>query len=121
MAKLDITQELEMVRGGEIVIFRVDGYLDAHTFPQLESSLNAEIEAGQHHFVLNMGKLTYISSAGLGVLLGVLKRLQTEKGDLILTNVPDKIKRVVDLLGFSKLFKIYKTEELALADLRKPK
>lgn len=121
MAKLEITQELEMVRGGEVVIFRVDGYLDAHTFPQLEAALNAEIEAGQHLFVLNMTKLTYISSAGLGVLLGVLKRLQSEKGDLILTNVPDKIKRVVDLLGFSKLFKIFKTEEVALAEMRKAK
>jgi len=121
VAKLDIKQELEMVRGGEIVIFNVEGYLDAHTFPQLESALDSEIQAGQYNFVINMGKLTYISSAGLGVLLGVLKRLQAEKGDLILTNVPDKIKRIVDLLGFSKLFTIYKTEEMALEELRKKK
>ena len=87
----------------------------------LESALDAEIKAGQSNFVINMGKLTYISSAGLGVLLGVLKRLQAEKGDLILTNVPDKIKRIVDLLGFSKLFKIFKTEDLALDELRKQK
>lgn len=121
MAKLDIKQELEMVRGGDVVIFRVDGYLDGHTFPQLESALDAEIQAGQHTFVINMGKLTYISSAGLGVLLGVLKRLQSDKGDLILTNVPDKIRRIVDLLGFSKLFTIFKTEEIALEELRKKK
>ena len=98
----------------DIRIVLVEGFLDAHTFPELEKLLNYLIDEGVIFIVLDFEKLEYISSAGLGVLIGIAKKVREKEGDLKLTKLSEKIFKIVNLLGFSKILQIFDTDKDAL-------
>lgn len=110
-----------MVKAGDIDICRVkiDGYLDSSTFPKLQDYLNDQLEKEQFNYLLDFEDLDYISSAGLGVLMGMLRQVRQKNGDIKIVNMSEKIQRVFDLLGFSRLVETYKNEELALEQFEK--
>ena len=98
----------------DIRIVLVEGFLDAHTFPDLEKLLSSLIDEGIIFIVLDFEKLEYISSAGLGVLIGIAKKVREKEGDLKLTKLSEKIFKIVNLLGFSKILQIFDTDKEAL-------
>jgi anti-sigma B factor antagonist len=99
---------------------RISGYLDSTTFPQLQEHLNNLLKQGSHYYLLDLENLDYISSAGLGVLMGILREVREKDGDLKIFNMSEKIERVFYLLGFSRLMKVYQTEEEALEAFAAP-
>lgn len=64
--------------------------------------------------VVNMEKLSYISSAGLGVLMSTAKKLRINNGDIKLANLSTKIYGILELLGFTTVLETYKSEEEAV-------
>ncbi len=80
----------------------VEGRLDAAQAPHAQEFLDAVAE----ECVLDLGKLEYISSAGLGVLLRTHKRLMTDGQGLKLINVNSHINDIFMYSGFDKLFEI---------------
>lgn len=99
---------------------KISGYLDSSTFPQLQSHLDNLLKQGNHYYLLDLQELDYISSAGLGVLMGILREVREKQGDLKIINMSEKIERVFYLLGFSRLMKVYPTEEEALDSFANP-
>jgi len=101
------------IKGKQVPLFliRISGSLDAYTFPKLEEALRNLYEGGNYHMVLNMEKLNYISSAGLGVLMSTARTVRDNAGDIRICNLPPKIHGIMDLLGFTTVFQIYKSEE----------
>jgi len=114
-AGCNIDMKDHKVNGGLVKVINVSGFLDAHSFPEVEKALNTVVDKGSYHLVLNLGGLDYISSAGLGVLIGVAKKVREKKGDLKLSQLPEKIYRIVNLLGFSRILDIFNTDEEALS------
>lgn len=104
------------VRAGNVEVMRIkiDGYLDSSTFPKLQEHLTELLQQGHHYYLLDLKDLDYISSAGLGVLMGMLRDVREHKGDLKIVNMSEKIERVFNLLGFSRLMKVYNDEAAAL-------
>ena len=84
---------------GKIV---AEGRLDAAQAPRAQEFLDAIKE----QCVLDLGKLEYMSSAGLGVLLRTHKRLMGDGGGLKLVNVNSHINDIFMYSGFDKLFEI---------------
>ncbi len=78
------------------------GRLDAAQAPHAQEFLDAVTE----ECILDLGKLEYISSAGLGVLLRTHKRLMSSGGGLKLVNVNSHINDIFMYYGFDKLFEI---------------
>ncbi|MDQ7779429.1 MAG: anti-sigma factor antagonist [Planctomycetota bacterium] len=101
----------------QIVVVYIEGMLDAHTFPYFEQYMNDLADAGHNNFVVNCEKLDYISSPGIGVLIGMVKRTKETKGDLRLTDVPAKIKQIIDLLG-PGLIRVFEMERGAIMSFR---
>jgi anti-sigma B factor antagonist len=99
---------------------RISGYLDSSTFPQLQEHLDNLLKQGSHYYLLDLENLDYISSAGLGVLMGILREVREKEGDLKIINMSEKIARVFDLLGFSRLMKVYPSEAEALDSFTNP-
>jgi anti-sigma B factor antagonist len=112
--------ETSSVSAGDLTIQKVQiaGYLDSSTFPRLQEHLNGLIAGGQYHYLLDFSDLDYISSAGLGVLIGMLREVREKGGDLKIMRMSEKIQRIFNLLGFSKLLKVYPDEETALASFQ---
>ena len=90
---------IDFDEAGKIV---AEGRLDAAQAPRAQEFLDAVTE----HCVLDLGKLEYMSSAGLGVLLRTHKRLMGDGGGLKLVNVNSHINDIFMYSGFDKLFEI---------------
>jgi anti-sigma B factor antagonist len=112
--KFNLTSSVIEVDGVNIARVKIDGYLDSSTFPKLREHLDRLIQEKQYNCLLDLRDLDYISSAGLGVLMQMLRQVRENNGDLKIVNMSDKIERVFNLLGFSRLMKIYESEEEAL-------
>ena len=80
----------------------LDGRLDTTTAPELEGFLCKNYE-DTTSLVINCEKLSYVSSAGLRVLLTANKRLN---GALQLTNVCELVTEVFEMTGFADILEI---------------
>jgi anti-sigma B factor antagonist len=103
---------------GTVQIIRLAGSLDMYSFPRLESQLNALFQQSRYSLVLDCRDLDYIGSAGLGALIGFAKQAHEHDGDLRLLNVPERIYKIIELLGFTKVLKVHQTEDDAVASFQ---
>jgi len=107
MSQIEITQASQDASGLPVTVLSLAGQLDANTFLKLQQELEAIGDEGEPRVVLDCGGLEYISSAGLGVLQKMTKEFRGSDGDIRLAAVPEKIANVVNLLGFSKVIKVF--------------
>ena len=101
----DFEIKTEMLDKGAALV-NVRGYLDAHTFEQLDKALGGLFEEKIFKIVMKLDELDYISSAGAGVFIGVFGRAQENHGDLVILKPSPNVREVFDLLGLSQIFKI---------------
>ena len=105
---------------GEIRLVKLTGSLDMYSFPRLETLLNTHLQQGHYAILLNCKDLDYIGSAGLGALIGFAKQAREKRGDVKLLNVPDRIYKIIELLGFTKVLQVHGDEAAALASFNQP-
>ena len=94
-------------------VIDLNGFLDAHTAPQLESALQDLVSGQYYNIIVNFRDLVYISSAGLGVFMAFIEDVRNNKGDIKLAGMTPKVYNVFDLLGFPMLYEIYEDEQQA--------
>jgi anti-sigma B factor antagonist len=87
-------------------IITLAGFVDAHTAPEFENALQAEIEAGRHFIIVDCEKLNYISSAGLGVFMSFIEEVRERGGDIKICGLMPKVKHTFEILGFQDLFEM---------------
>jgi anti-sigma B factor antagonist len=92
-------------------IIELSGFLDAHTVNSFEFRLDETMQDGQRNVVIDLHGLNYISSAGIGALMALTQKLRNESGDLVLLRPNEKVFKILDLLGFTKIFNIAVKEE----------
>lgn len=100
-----------------MVVLAVRGRLDATTSAALEKHVGALLEANETRLLFDLEELTYISSAGLRVLVSTAKRVYARSGALALCGLCAQVRKVLDLCGFSSFLNIHSTREDALAAL----
>lgn len=108
---LDITQE----QLGSVRMLALRGRLDTDTAADFEIAVQDLLAVGERNFLIDLGNITYVSSAGLRVLLALAKHLDGDKGSLRLCGLNASVMQVFEVAGFSKLFAISKDGAAALA------
>ena len=101
-----------------IVILTVQGFLDAHTFEELEKTINDLFDGGVYRLAVDLSGLDYISSAGAGVFIGAIGTAQENDGNIILMRPSPNVKEVFDLLGLSQIFTFKETRDEAIKALK---
>ena len=114
MKELKIEESAAKAGECDVKVLRLEGYVDAHTFTEFEEELTRLVEGGQYHLLLDLEKLTYINSTGLGLLMATFRQVRQHGGDLVIAKMSDKITNIFNLLGFSRLISTYPTEQEAL-------
>ncbi len=94
---------------GEVVVLEPKGFLDAHTAPEFEAAIQAQLDEGRNRIIVDCSGLTYISSAGLGVFMGFVEDVREGGGDIKMCALIPKVRQVFELLGFHQLFHIEET------------
>lgn len=107
MESFQIDQSRVIAGDKEVQVLSLKGQVDMTSVAELEKKLTGVIDGGHHHLVFAMGELEYVSSAGLGVILRIHRRLEKEGGRISLANVPEEILHVLQVLGFHHIVRIY--------------
>jgi len=89
-------------------LITVKGRVDSATAPQLAQALETANENGKYKLVMDMEKLEYMSSAGFRALLAAQRNCKKyNRGEVVLSNVPNRIREALELAGFTELFKTF--------------
>ena len=107
--------QIALERHGDVVVVLPTGRLDTNTSSELEGELLPLVEEPGQRVVMDMESLSYVSSAGLRVLLMAAKRSRIAGGGLVLCNLSDSIREVFDVSGFSAIITLESDREAALA------
>ncbi len=93
----------------------VKGRVDSSTAPQLAQALEAANDGGKYKLVVNMEGLEYMSSAGFRALLAAQRNCKRyNRGEVVLANVPERIREALELAGFTELFKTFDDSLMAV-------
>jgi anti-sigma B factor antagonist len=100
---------------GERDVIDVAGEIDVYTAPALRQRLAALLDEGRADLVVDLSRVTFMDSTGLGVLVGALKRVRGLDGRLVLVLDQDRILKVFRITGLTQLFTICANLDDALA------
>ncbi|MEJ8555368.1 STAS domain-containing protein [Tepidibacter sp. Z1-5] len=84
----------------------IHGEIDIYTANELKDILIECISSKPKDLILNASNLEYIDSTGLGVLIGILKRLKTDEKDIYIINAKQSVKKLFNITGLDKIFKL---------------
>jgi anti-sigma B factor antagonist len=97
-----------------IEIVDVEGEIDVYTAPRLRELLIDLVNNGHYQLVVNMEKVEFLDSTGLGVLVGGLKRVRAHDGSLDLVCTQERILKIFRITGLTKVFGIHDTVDEAI-------
>lgn len=100
---------------GSTVVLEVAGSVDAVTAVRLADELQAQLDAGRPRVVVDLGAVSYVSSAALRVLLAAVKGARGAGGDLRLAAVAPGVAKVFGLAGFDAIVQRYDDAAAAVA------
>jgi len=97
---------VEIENHGERILVKLDGQMYVPDAAMLRERLLQIVEKGTHSVDVNMSRLDFIDSAGLGVLIGIHKRLMERGGHMTLTGLRGSVKELFTLTRLDKVFDI---------------
>jgi len=100
----------------DVALFKVNGYVDTATSPELQKMLTQNIEAGITQYIVDLGAVHYVSSAGWGVFVGEIRTLREGGGDLKLIQMTPEVVEVFEMLEFNRILACYDSLEEAIDD-----
>lgn len=90
----------------EKFIATLSGELDTAAAQETEVALQPLLDSKGKEIVIDCTELEYISSSGLRVLLSILKQAKSVGSRVVLKNVNDVIRDVLDISGFISIFDV---------------
>jgi anti-sigma B factor antagonist len=113
-AQVDVSVASRTVDGTTVV--DVTGEIDVYTAPALREKLTALVDDGHVDLVVNLTEVRFMDSTGLGLLVGVLKRVRGLDGRLQLVIDSERLLKVFRITALTQVFTIRETVDEALAD-----
>ena len=98
-------------------IVELSGEVDALTAPQLGRRLLGLLREGKTDVVVDLSRVTFMDSMGIGVLLNALRQLTSRHGRLVLVCPTERVVRPFEVTGLVGRLKIFRTREDALGGL----
>ena len=98
----------------KIKIVDIEGEVDVYTSMELKKELNSLIDNENKLLIINLDKVTYMDSSGLGILVAILKRIKREEGNLRILKLTPSIRKIFELTRLTKFFEIFDDEAEAI-------
>jgi anti-sigma B factor antagonist len=98
----------------EQYVISLSGEVDLYTAPEFKQQLLEVIDQGGRDVVVDLSDTTFIDSTTLGVLVGGVKRLRTNDGQLSLVCSDRNITKIFEITGLDRVFTIHATREAAV-------
>lgn len=101
----------------EVNVVRLSGRLDATTCEAAQPVILGALEKGTAGIILHMASLDFISSAGLRILLMLIKNAAAEGKRTAIVGVQPSIYKIFKIAGLDKIFRFFENESDALREL----
>lgn len=108
---------ISIEKQNDVSVVVADGRLDAVGAPSLEACGKQLVQEGAKRVLLDMGKVVYISSAGLRSLLVLVKSLKAAGGTLVLCQLAPAVHEVMEFSGFHSILTVTADRASGLAKL----
>jgi anti-anti-sigma factor len=97
-------------------LFRLTGLLDAFSEPTFRKVLDKCIEEGPNHIIVDLSKIEFLDSSGLGALVQLVKKAQSVTGTLqVVSNA--RVTQTVKLVRLEKFLSLQPSVDAALATI----
>ncbi len=113
--------DVKVEERNSVKVLNLNGYLDAYTSLEFEKLMEEVVKAGNYKIVVNMKNLSYISSAGFGVFMAFVDEVRKNGGDIKFCCLSKKIDEIFELLGFKRIFEVFKDDNSAIKSFEKMK
>ena len=74
--------------------------------------------AGRKYFVVDLGEVSFVDSAGLGALVRLYKRVRIGEGDVRLARVSPNVMQILELTRLNRVFDIFASPQEAAASIK---
>ena len=103
--------------GDDAYLISLSGEVDLYTAPDFKQQLLQVIGDGARQVIVDFSQTTFIDSTTLGVLVGGVKRLRPNGGQLLLVCSDRNITKIFEITGLDRVFTIYPTRVEAVEQL----
>lgn len=107
--------QLSTRQEGRVAVVSAAGEIDVFSAPDLDAHLVALQDDGSAQLVVDLARVTFLDSTGLGVLVKALKRARESGGWIRLVVTTDRIRKIFDITGLDASMPIFDTPEAAAA------
>ncbi|WP_226579514.1 anti-sigma F factor antagonist [Halobacillus litoralis] len=98
-----------------VLLVRLNGELDHHEANQLREAWQEQLQKpAVDHVIVNLEKLSFMDSSGLGVMLGRYKEVQAKGNEMVICSISPEVRRLFDMSGMFKIMKLMDNESSAL-------
>jgi anti-sigma B factor antagonist len=91
----------------DVCTVTLDGEIDVYTAPVLKEELVSILQGGCTHVILDLEKVGFIDSSGLGVLVSALRRAREKDGTVRIVCTRESILKIFRITGLDKVFPIF--------------
>lgn len=95
-------------------ILKIEGSVDGLTIKQFEAAVKRFAEQGIRVIAVDMSKMDYINSAGLGLLIKTKSEASQHKGDVVLVRPQTSVLNILKVIGLMDFFRVASSVEEAL-------
>jgi anti-sigma B factor antagonist len=95
----------------DVPVIRAAGELEIATVPEMRAVVAEISERRPRALVFDFGRITYMDSSGLGILVSAKKRLAADKGEVVLITEQPVVLKALSLSGLDQIIRVYATLE----------
>jgi len=93
---------------GKFKMIHIIGNIDTNESTKvLDNEIGNMISHGNHHFIFNLERTTYLDSAGISIFIHCLCDVQQNKGSVFIIAEDNQVRRVLEMVGINRLIKTY--------------
>lgn len=102
----------------DLLIIRLYGEIDNQVVNKERTAITNLINKNNiYNLIINLEKVTYIDSAGVGLILGRYNQMQEKKGNALLVGTNNLVEKLFEITGIYKIIKCYRDEKEAISAL----
>ena len=114
--------EKTIIAKHRMVLLRIVGELDHHTAVRIRQSLEKDIKrSGAVNIALDFGRVSFMDSSGIGMILGRYKTVKALGGHIIIFDANEQVKRLLEMSGLNSIVIVSDTLQKGISQMNKLK
>lgn len=105
-----------------IPILNISGEIDHFVAPELQKHIDSLVKAGYEQLILDLLKVNYLDSGGIGILFSAMHKLASKNGNMAIVLQDENVIRILELVGLfdpRTNVSLYSSKDKAISDFER--